>query len=66
MVAVATKEAVEAMDMVLVVEYKVAEYMEEESVVVKVNFIMALISVTLVGFVLMKNVKKPRKKLEKN
>ena len=49
MVAVATKEAVEAMDMVLVVEYKVAEYMEEESVVVKVNFIMALISVTLVG-----------------
>ena len=66
MVAVATKEAVEAMDMVLVVEYKVTEYMEEESVVVKVNFIMALISVTLVGFVLMKNVKKPRKKLEKN
>ena len=59
MVAVATKESVEAMDMVLVVEYKVTEYMEEESVVVKVNFIMALISVTLVGFVLMKNVKKP-------
>ena len=40
--------------------------MEEEAIVVKVNFRMALISGTLVGFMLMKNVKNLEGNLEQN
>ena len=58
-----TKEAADAMHMVIVVEEEVVIEMEEEAVAAKVNLRMVLVSVKFVCSILTKKVRNHRKKL---